>query len=224
MNKIFSTRLRVLRHASRRRQRKKERKKKKKKKKKGKDRERDEHDTAICFFRQRGWLAFVLSIVECHRATDTRWPIVYTHHGSPGYNGNPITTARDLIRIIDFTGNRGATFLESESFYYRDRGTSFSSVRLESAVYHWLTRMHDERERLRITKEESRWILFPLFFFIRSLLSFFHAKRNCSIFSEIWVERFEEIIYLLELEKWWIHSSRGIIDRKFKRYLFRVIR
>ena len=30
-------------------------------------------------------------------------------------NGNPITTARDLIRIIDFTDNHGLRFLAHES-------------------------------------------------------------------------------------------------------------
>lgn len=76
MNKIFSTRLQgcVTRHDDKE---KEEGKEEREKEKEG----RNEDDTAICFFRQRGWLAFMLSIVECHWATDIE-PIVYTHRGS----------------------------------------------------------------------------------------------------------------------------------------------
>lgn len=137
----------------------------------------------------------MLSIVECHWATDIR-PIVYTHHGLLYYNGNPITTARDLIRIIDFTGNHGATF-SSESFagfIIAIESERLSSSKLESAVYHWLTCMHDERGWLWITKEESWWILFPFsFLFVISPFSFlFFTRREYSewsVFSNIHWER-----------------------------------
>lgn len=154
----------------------------------------------------------MLSIVECHWATDIR-PIVYTHHGLLYYNGNPITTARDLIRIIDFTGNHGATF-SSESFagfIIAIESERLFSSKLESAVYHWLTCMHDERGWLWITKEESWWILFPFsFLFVISLFLFlFFTRREYSewsVFPNIHWERDNLLV-----KKWWIYSMRLLI-------------
>lgn len=154
----------------------------------------------------------MLSIVECHWATDIR-PIVYTHHGLLYYNGNPITTARDLIRIIDFTGNHGATF-SSESFagfIIAIESEHLFSSKLESAVYHWLTCMHDERGWLWITKEESWWILFPFsFLFVISLFLFlFFTRREYSewsVFPNIHWERDNLLV-----KKWWIYSMRLLI-------------
>lgn len=154
----------------------------------------------------------MLSIVECHWATDIR-PIVYTHHGLLYYNGNPITTARDLIRIIDFTGNHGATF-SSESFagfIIAIESERLFSSKLESAVYHWLTCMHDERGWLWITKEESWWILFPFsFLFVISLFLFlFFTRREYSewsVFPNIHWKRDNLLV-----KKWWIYSMRLLI-------------
>lgn len=165
-------------------------KKKKKKKKEKKKRKIGTRRTRYGYlFLPTTRLTFMLSIVECHWATDIR-PIVYTHHGLLYYNGNPITTARDLIRIIDFTGNHGATF-SSESFagfIIAIESERLFSSKLESAVYHWLTCMHDERGWLWITKEESWWILFPFsFLFVISLFlflfCFYHVKRIFGMIS-----------------------------------------
>lgn len=90
-------------------------------------------------------------------------------------NGNPITTARDLIRIIAFTGNHELRSRTSPSPIVSSRSNGpFSSSKFELAVYHWFTCKWDERER--IVKHYRGvmiiylllifcFFLFPVFFF-----------------------------------------------------------
>lgn len=88
-------------------------------------------------------------------------------------NGNPITTARDLIRIIAFTGNHELRSRTSPSPIVSSRSNGpFSSSKFELTVYHWFTCKWDERGRI-VKHYRGVMIIYLLLIFCFFLFLFF---------------------------------------------------